>query len=225
MRTKALLCAAGLLAVGAVSSMAQSNVYSLNVVGYINVSLTNGFNLIANQMDLDGNLTNNTVTGVFSTNLPSGSKVYAYSTASGYSIATFNGTAWGPAGALPGANAGLTPGRGVWVSIPGTTGNGITLTEVGNVVQGTHAVPVIAGFQIASIIPPLSAKISTDMAYAATLGDKVFQYRNPTGYQIRSYNGTAWGPPALGEPTPGVGEAFWLQAAAGKTWTQTFNVQ
>src|SRR5947208_16928468 len=111
MRTKALLCAAGLLAVGAVSSMAQSNVYSLNVVGYINVSLTNGFNLIANQMDLDGNLTNNTVTGVFSTNLPSGSKVYAYSTASGYSIATFNGTAWRPAGALPGANAGLTPGR------------------------------------------------------------------------------------------------------------------
>src|SRR6059036_1804778 len=46
MRTKTLICAATLLAAGAATSMAQ-NVYSLNVVGYVQVSLTNGFNLVA----------------------------------------------------------------------------------------------------------------------------------------------------------------------------------
>src|ERR1044071_5172553 len=98
MRTKALICAAGLLAASAVSSMAQGSVYSLNVVGYINVTLTNGFNLIANQLDLNGtlNFTNNTVTAVLGTNLPANSKAYAYDTSSGYTISTFNGTAWGP---------------------------------------------------------------------------------------------------------------------------------
>ncbi len=50
MRIKALLCAAA-LAAGAVSSMAQSNVYSLNIVGYVNVPLVTGFNLIANPLD------------------------------------------------------------------------------------------------------------------------------------------------------------------------------
>ena len=41
MRTKALLCAAA-LAAGTAASMAQSNVYSLNIVGYVNVPLTSG---------------------------------------------------------------------------------------------------------------------------------------------------------------------------------------
>src|SRR5207249_3273515 len=36
MRTKTLLAAAAMLAAGFASSMAQSNVYSLNVVGYVN---------------------------------------------------------------------------------------------------------------------------------------------------------------------------------------------
>jgi len=39
------------LAAGVATSMAQSNVYSLNVVGYVNVTTTGGglFNLIANR--------------------------------------------------------------------------------------------------------------------------------------------------------------------------------
>src|SRR5882672_6022591 len=76
MRTKALLCAAGMLAAGAATCMAQGNVYSLNVVGYINVSYTNKFQMVANQLDLDGSGTNNTVQTVFGTNVPSLSTVY-----------------------------------------------------------------------------------------------------------------------------------------------------
>lgn len=220
MRTKALLCAAGLLAVGAVSTMAQSNVYSLNVVGYINVPLTNGFQLIANQMDLDGNRTNNTVQGVFSTNMPSGTKVFAFSTSGGYSTATYLGTAW--LGGVAGVNAGLSPGNGVWVQLPGASGTSITLTEVGNVVQGTTSLPISAGFQIMSIVPPLSAQIQTVMAFPPTSGDKVYQFSTTSGYTTRTYLGTSWLP---SQPTPAVGEAFWLQTSGAKTWNQTFTVQ
>src|SRR3954470_8755678 len=60
MRTKALLCAAA-LAAGAATSMAQSNVYSLNVVGYYNVPVpANQLVLVANQL----NTTNNTIAGL-----------------------------------------------------------------------------------------------------------------------------------------------------------------
>ena len=58
MRTlKALACATALVA-GVATSMAQSNVYSLNVVGYYNVPVTaNQYVMIANQL----NTTNNTI--------------------------------------------------------------------------------------------------------------------------------------------------------------------
>jgi len=48
MRTKLLLGAAT-LAVGIASSMAQSNVYSVNIVGYVNVTCNPGYNTIVNQ--------------------------------------------------------------------------------------------------------------------------------------------------------------------------------
>jgi hypothetical protein len=49
MRTKALLCTSA-VAAGVATSMAQPNVYSLNVVGYVNVPIQGGvsFNLLAN---------------------------------------------------------------------------------------------------------------------------------------------------------------------------------
>ena len=46
MRTKTLLLTAALAAAGVVSSMAQ--VYSVNSVGYVNLTLPNGFSMIAN---------------------------------------------------------------------------------------------------------------------------------------------------------------------------------
>src|SRR5262245_9396280 len=62
MRTKTLLCAAA-LAAGVATSMAQSNVYSLNVVGYVNVTTLGGgnFNMMANPL----NNTNNSLTNLF----------------------------------------------------------------------------------------------------------------------------------------------------------------
>jgi len=54
MRTKVLLGLAA-LAAGAVTSMAQSNVYSLNIVGYANVPVNPGYNFLSNPMDNGNN--------------------------------------------------------------------------------------------------------------------------------------------------------------------------
>jgi hypothetical protein len=54
MRTKTLLGLA-VLAAGAATSMAQSNVYSLNIVGYANVPAPSGFTFQSNPMDNGNN--------------------------------------------------------------------------------------------------------------------------------------------------------------------------
>ncbi len=50
MRTlKALLCLSA-LAAGIATTVAQSNVYSLNIVGYVNVPVPSGYSLLANPL-------------------------------------------------------------------------------------------------------------------------------------------------------------------------------
>ena len=218
-----------MLAVGAVSAMAQSNVYSLNVVGYIQVPLTNGFNLIANQMDLDGNRTNNTVQGVFSTNFPNLTKVYGYNAAAGtFGIATYFSASSTWSGGQPSVNNSLSPGSGVWVQIPGSAGTPtpLTLTEVGNVAQGSFTLPVASGFQIMSLVPPIQKLIKTDFGYPAANLDKVYQYNAVSrAFTIHTYFSASGTWTGGGEPNPAVGEAFWLQSTGAKSWTQSFTVQ
>src|SRR5437867_4239192 len=60
MRTRTRICAAA-LAAGVLTSWAQSNVYSLNVVGYVNKQLVGSFayNLIANPLkNANNNISN-----------------------------------------------------------------------------------------------------------------------------------------------------------------------
>ena len=60
MRTKTLLIAAAALAAVVTSSQAQSTVYSQNVVGYVNLSITNnGLLMAANQLDTGSNTMDN----------------------------------------------------------------------------------------------------------------------------------------------------------------------
>src|SRR5436309_353228 len=54
MRTKVLLGLA-VLAAGAATSMAQSNVYSLNIVGYCNVPVKGGYSFLSNPLDNGNN--------------------------------------------------------------------------------------------------------------------------------------------------------------------------
>jgi len=212
MRTKTLLCAA-VLAAGVASTMAQSNVYSLNVVGYINVPVVaNQYVLIANQL----NTTNNTIGNVLA-NSPDGAIFQKY--AGGFSAYTYDGLAgaWGPDG-----NATLNPGEGGFFKSPTAT----TLTFVGEVEQGslTNTLPV-GNYAIRSSIVPQTGAISTDLGVPAEDGDIAQFYAG--GYSAYTYDGLAgaWGP---NEPTNNVGSSFFYKKAPGSTqslWIRNFTVQ
>ena len=78
MRTK-LIAAAAILAAGLASSMAQSNVYSLNVVGYVNKTfVAGGFTAAANPLNGTNNSLNTIMKG---TQVPDNTLVFLWDAA------------------------------------------------------------------------------------------------------------------------------------------------
>ena len=223
MKIKSLLIAAATLAVGAISSQAQ--VYSQNIVGYVNVSITNGYNLIANQLDYDGTGTNNNVGTFFGTNLVAGTTVLAWNTGTaGFDTASWINSKgvlkW--TGNTNAINSSLAVGRGVFVQSPSP----IVLTEVGSVVQGTNVIPLIPGLNIIASVPPISGAIQTNLNYAPNVGDSVLPFDSSSqGYTttytyINSKGTLKWSP---SQPNLQVGQAIFIQTASTPGWTNTFS--
>jgi hypothetical protein len=227
MRTKALLLSAIALASSLVVASAQ--VYSQNVVGYYQLTLTNGFQLVANQLDLDGTGTNNTLQTVLGTNgLPNLTRVYAFDPASGtYATATFLSATASWSGGTAAVNAALSLGKGVFVSIPSAAAP-VTVTVVGQVPQGTLTTPLnTSGYAIVSSQVPQGGLIQTDLGLTPANLDRVYRFNSVAqtygaASTYLSGSGTWSG---AGQPNVSVGESFWLQGHAGSAWTRTFNVQ
>ena len=221
MRTKTLILSVLLGAVGAFSTMAQTNVFSLNAVGYVNTTCPPGFSIVANPL----NTTNNTVVSLIPTP-PVGSKVYKF-VGGVFQIATFgyfddNGdfqTAWDN----PALN--LAPGDGVWFKNSAVTNH--TITWVGEVMQGSVTNPILAGFNLKGSIIPQAGALDTVLNYPPTTNDVVYLFRGGV-FQISHYgyfddNGDyqiAWD----SIPSPNVSEGFWIKTANAKNWTRTFSV-
>ena len=206
MRTKTLLLSAAMFAIGIVSSQAQ--VYSQNVVGYINQVIPVGFSMVANQVDYDGTGTNNTLANVLPTP-PNGTHVYKF-TGTGYTIANYL-AGWGSS-----SNFTLNPGEGVFINNPGP--NPITNTFVGTVLQGTFTNAVPAGYSIKGFNVPISGAISTTLGYPAANGDHIYTWTG-TNYVTYNYLG-GWSP----EPTINVGQSFFIYRGASTNWVVSFTV-
>jgi len=224
MRTKILLSAVAALALGLTSSNAQ--VYSANVVGYYTLSLTNGYNLIANQLDVDGTGTNNTYKTVFPNGLPGSSKILAFNpTNSTYPAITYvTPTLLSGAANTNYVNPALAPGRGVFVFIPPSVTTPTNYVVVGTVMQGNLVTPLYHGFQIASSEIPISGGIQTVLGYVPGHGDKAYQWvATSQSYPvIRSWvAGTTWTP---SQPAPAIGEAVFL-TTTNNAWSTNFTVQ
>jgi len=213
MRTKTLLCLAALTAAGVATSMAQSNVYSLNVVGYVNLPVAaNQQVLIGNQL----NTTNNTI-GSLIPNGPPGAQLYKYN--GGYTTYTFDDVdlVW-----TPNAAATLNPGEGCFFKTPVAT----TLTFVGEVLQGsrTNTLPINLLAVLSSIVPQ-QGKITTDLGAPGEAGDQLYRYAG--GFATFTFDDVdlVWTPT---EPTINVGEAFFYKKASTATnskWIRNFTVQ
>lgn len=217
MRTKTILLTAGLVAAGALSSMAQSNVYSVNVVGYVNVPLTNGFNMISNPLDLDGTGTNNTITTAFGTSLNSGTQVYKFSGGT-FSQSDFYVT--GP-GWLAGGTITLNPGEGIFVQ---SAGNG-SVTFAGTVLQGNQTNKLVNGFSISANKVPVGGLLTSQLNYQPNNNDQLYVWDPSAQTYSTSFlyvTGPGWLP---FEPTLNVGQAMFFQTSASNNWATNFVVQ
>jgi hypothetical protein len=221
MRTKAMLLAAAFAAAGVATSMAQ--VYSVNAVGYVNVTVKPGFNLIANPLTAADN-TVNTLFKNFQGGAPEGAKVFVYRSG-GFKTAQYEplDDAYIPAdvGSLT-----VLPGEGVFFFSPAPTDK--TLTFVGEVPQGNLSNPIPTGFSIRASQVPQAVK-PEDIGLKAPVageGDKFFRYNTTKkGYDSFQYEplDDAWLPGGL--PVLNVGEAFFYFRVAGPTtWNRTFSV-
>jgi hypothetical protein len=183
--------------------------------------------LVANQLDLDGTGTANTIYSFLGTNLPSQTAAFGMNSGVGnFSKSTYNGAGtWFP---IPAAvTAGCQPGAGLVVQLPAGS-PATTLTEVGTVLQGTHSQSVVTGFQMGSINTPRNVGIVAAGYIGATNAsgnDKVFTWnRASQSYTSHTYNGATWFPGTAGDVVIPVGDSFVFSSVAGKTWTQTYTV-
>jgi hypothetical protein len=209
MRTKALLVAAT-LAAGALTSMAQSNVYSLNVVGYYNITVpANKYALIANQL----NTTNQTVTSVLAT-VPGGTAVLKWSGTT-FAANNFDATfGWDD------PTETVVPGEGFFIKNNG--GTPFTVTFVGEVNQNTNSQAFTAGvYKLISLYTPQNGLLQTDFGYPPDGNDFTLAWTGTT-YAQSTYDPTfGWDT----EPSLSVGQGFFVHSATTKTWTRSFKVQ
>lgn len=224
MRTKALLLAAAFAAAAVSTSVAQ--VYSVNAVGYVNVSIPPGFSMVSNPLNAGAG--NNTVGKLFvnmAGTVPTGFKVFTFNETTGLYNTAANylpGVGFSPAAS---ANVELLPGNGAFVFNPQAVGSpSLTLTFVGEVMQGALSLNLPQGFSIKANQVPQAGKPDS-FGLPGTPGDKVFRFNKTTQLYFTASTfvaGPGWIPAV--QPIE-VGEAFFLyRATSAGTWARTFSV-
>ncbi len=227
MRTKSILLGAAVLAAGIASSMAQ-NVYSVNVVGYVNVPLNgdavhNGgtglYTLISNPLDASNGGANpggNTLTNLF----PAPGlfdEFLQWNGVNGFNIATFGFAGWDH-------NFTVAPGTGGFYQ----TTSQQTNTFAGTVLQGSLTNHFAGGFQVIGNQVPVVSTIDTNGLTAAVgLFDEVLLWNETKnsgngGFDIYTLGFSGWTPST---PTIVPGQAVFLDTASSGNWVQTFTVQ
>ena len=185
--------------------------------------------MVANQLDLDGTGTNNTLQTVFPTNgLPNQFRVYAFDPSSGgFASATYLSATGIWSGNTAAVNKALSLGQGVVVQVPASA-TPFAITIVGQVPQGALTTPLnTAGYAIVSSQVPQGGLVQTDLGLSPVNQDRVYRYNNPAGgYVISTYLSAsgAW-TGGGGQPNVPVGEAFFYQGHAGSSWVRNFTVQ
>jgi len=229
MRTKALLGLAVLTA-SAVTSMAQ--VYSLNIVGYVNqpVAATKYY-LLENPLTKGtapgANAITNVITGLNDTF--GQSVLYTYENGALVAAETyFAGFGW-----FPGTTE-LTPGKAFYL-YPTAAG---TVTFVGEVVL-TNTISLKPGYNMVGSAYPANLELATLglTGQNTAVSDIVYRYASDTGVfnPITYFNGYGWFDSGFPGGTGGdpkgpklnVGEGVWYYNAnpAAIDWKQAFTVQ
>jgi hypothetical protein len=202
--------------------MAQA-VYSVNAVGYVNVSMRPGFTLAANQL----NASPNNQIGSVLPSVPADSQVQTFAN-NNYTSYFSDGTSWVDFDGNP-ANVTLNPGTGWFFFNPGASA--LTVTLVGEVPQGTAlTVPLTPGFSLISSIVPQDISLTAANGFNAVADMQLQKYTAvpPDYYVTLFHDGTQW-IDFDGNPTDArllVGEGGFVFNPTGATinWTRNFSV-
>jgi hypothetical protein len=227
MRTKTLILSALLGALGSVSVNAQ-NVYSLNAVGYINVTLYPGYNMVSCPLwatDPSG-ATDNTLSNLF---------VNTNGQWRTWQFYGWNGNYINDSGTKTGFTAGgtqtINPGQAIWVENP----SNVVYSNifVGTVPTGLTTNVLSPGFNLIGSVVPASGDIVTNSIMNFTNAvkkDQVYVYY-PSTMVYSNYAAT--GNPATwnstGDPIlPAVGGGLWYfnGTTTGVTnyWVENYTV-
>jgi len=236
-----MLLSGVLAALTSASVMAQ--VYSLNAVGYINVTIPGPgqFSIISDQLYANGQGVSQTISPMLDAQVLDGTHAgltfFKY-TAGAYNIFGVEPTtppAWSldPITSVNAASeVTLNPGEAVYVYNPNPT---TTLTFVGSVPQGTALnVTNSPGFNLISSVVPQAGAIDTVLQLTPANGDTIFLY-DAQGYGVVGWNGVGWQtatatditPPNGTAPSPAVGTGFFYFAniqSGTEVWTRSFTI-
>ena len=206
MKTKVLLIGAALgLAVATASADA---VYSSNVVGYVNVDLVAGWNMIANPLDSGNNVLSSVIAEA-----PDETAVYKFVDGN-YVIASYieDDGGWDN-------DFSMKPGEGVFLYAP----EAFTATFVGEVKAGFHSVPLPAGWSLIASPTPVAGDLDEiDLTSAVEDGDTVYKFENGN-YTIAEYVEEDGGWDNI--INVGVAEGFFLSKATASVWTRGFEIK
>jgi hypothetical protein len=209
MRTKTLLIAAAALAAGVISSEAQ--VYSANIVGYVNVNLPAGqLALISNPLDDGTNQANDLLSG-----LPNKSTLDVWN---GSGFTPYTKGASGFAGNPP-----LPVGTGFFVK----SISAYTNTFVGNVVPAPGGNQTTNNFPAGTLV-----LIGSTLPVSGNFNDVGTNYFNliatlPNKSSVQIWNGTGFTPYTKGatglpgNPPYTVGQGFFVKSISATNWIQT----
>jgi hypothetical protein len=222
MRIKALLLTAALGLASVATSMAQ--VYSVNVVGYINLTLKPGFNLVANQLNASPNNKLDTVLPA----APLETQVLKFAN-NNYSSDISDGTSWLDANSGNPSATLVAPGEGFFYFNPGNAD--VTTTLVGEVKTGpglTVALP--PGFALVSSIVPQDISLTAANGFPQVLEEQYLTFNAMTqNYNTALINdGTGWLDSNTGDPAdarPVVGQGFFIFNPGNTplSWSRDFN--
>jgi len=225
MKTKTILLAGLIGAASALSSMAQ--VYSVNVVGFVNLTIPPGFSMISNPLNGTANTIGALLTGSGAT-VPSGTHVFKFDP----NTSTFENNRFLSSSGWADPNMTMNPGEGVFIQ--NNSGASFTITFVGTVQTGALSLSMSAGYNIVSIQTPTGGLLDDTTAnglnFPLANGDHFFFYNNAnTSYDTYRFLGSTWqGPNGSGgigssaAPQVAVGQAFWVQKAVLTSWNRTF---
>ena len=225
MKTKSILLGLALAVLGASAWQASAqDVYSINVVGYYNVTVSTGWNLLANQL----NQTNLNANYVLGGPPADGSLLYRYDPANQtyFDAATYVAQlGWYPkSGDLNDPVLDLPLGEGFFIWTP----TNWIATFVGEVEQGSLINPLLANYSLKGSIVPQAGLLQTDLFFPPYAGDQVWRWVAAafSPYTYDASNG-AW---VSSEPPLNVGEGFILyrspaEATTNHWWARNFTVQ